>query len=67
MKIKVNTGKRETKIVGEKDGILLIDVKGKAENNEANKEIIRFFSKKYGRKVKMVKGLRSRRKVIRFL
>ena len=67
MKIKVNTGKRETKIVGEKDGILLIDVKGKAENNEANKEIIRFFSKKYGRKVKMVKVLRSRRKVIRFL
>ncbi|MBI2499739.1 DUF167 domain-containing protein [Candidatus Woesearchaeota archaeon] len=67
MEIKVNPGKRETKIIGEKNGILIVDVKGKAENNEANKEIIRFFSKKYGKKVKIIRGLKSKRKIIKFL
>ncbi|MEK6952159.1 MAG: DUF167 domain-containing protein [Nanoarchaeota archaeon] len=65
MEIKVNPRKRETKIIGEKEGILIVDIKGKTENNEANKEIIRFFSKKYGKKVKIVKGLKSRRKIIK--
>jgi len=65
MEIKVNPGKRETKIISEKNGIILVDVKGKAENNEANKEIIKFFSKIYGKNVKIVKGLKSRRKIIK--
>ncbi len=61
----MNVGKSKTKIVKEKDGLLIIDVKGRAQNNEANNEIIRFFSKKLGRKVKIIKGLRSRNKVLK--
>ena len=67
MEIKVNPGKRETKIIGEKDGILIVDVRGEAENNEANNEIMRFFSKKYGKNVKIMKGLKNRKKVLKFI
>ncbi len=66
MEIKVNSGKRETKIIKEKDGILFVDVKGKAEDNEANNEIIRFFSKKFNKNVKIIRGFKSKKKIIKF-
>ena len=65
MEIIANPRKRKTEIVGDNEGALIVNVKGKAENNEANSEIIRFFSKKLGRKVKIVKGFRSKRKILR--
>lgn len=67
MEIIVYPGKRKTKIIGEKDNILLVEVKGKPENNEANNEIIRFFSKKHKKQVKIIKGLKNKRKTLRFL
>ena len=64
MEIIVYPGKKKTEIIGEKQGVLLVNVKGKPENNEANNEIIRFFSKKYNKPVKIVKGKKSKRKTI---
>jgi len=55
--------KRKTQIIGERNGILLLEVKGKPENNEANNEIIRFFSKQY-KPVKIIRGLKSKRKTL---
>ena len=65
MEIIVNTGKKKTEIIGGKQEVLIVNVKGKPENNEANNEIIRFFSKKYGKPVKIIKGKKSRRKMLR--
>ena len=65
MEIIVSVGKRKTKIVKEKDGVLYVDVKGKAENNQANNEIIRFFSKKFKKDVKIATGLKSKRKILK--
>ena len=42
-----------------------MNVKEKAEGNKANIAIIKFFSRKYGKRAKIVKGLTSREKVIR--
>ncbi len=67
MEIIVNPGKKKTEIICEKDNILIVNVKGKAENNEANNEIIRFFTKRLNKNVKIVKGLRSRRKILKLL
>mgnify|MGYP001567409093 FL=1 len=65
MEIIVNTGKKKTEIIGGKQEVLIVNVKGKPENNEANNEIIRFFSKKYNKPVKIIKGKTSRRKMLR--
>ena len=40
-------------------------IKEKAENNKANKEIIKFFSKLLRKKVEIIKGLRSGEKVLK--
>lgn len=56
--------KKKTEIIDEKDGVLIVNVKGDAKNNEANNEIIRFFSKKY-KKVRIIKGLKNRRKILK--
>ncbi len=65
MKIIVYPRKKKTEIIKEKDGIIFLNIRGKAENNEANNEIVRFFSKKFGKNVKIVKGLKSKKKVIK--
>jgi len=65
MEIIVSTGKRKTKIIGEKQGVLSVDVKGKPENNQANNEIIRFFSKRCKKPVKIIKGLKNKRKTLK--
>ena len=67
MEITVHPNKKETKIIGEKDGVLILEVKGKPENNQANNEIIRFLSKKYNKQVKIVKGLKTKRKTLKFI
>ncbi|MEK6826464.1 MAG: DUF167 domain-containing protein [Nanoarchaeota archaeon] len=65
MEIIVHPRKRKTEILEKRNGVLIINVKGKAENNEANNEIIRFFTKKSGKKVKIIRGLRSKRKTLK--
>ena len=70
MEIIVNTNKKKTEIIGKKENKLIVNVKAKPENNEANNEIIRFFSKnkKYNPdslKVKIIKGLKSRKKILK--
>jgi len=62
LKIKVNVGKIKTEIVSSDPFVL--NVKEKAEKNKANLEIIKFLSKYFGKRVKIVKGLKSRNKII---
>lgn len=64
VEIKVKPGKPRTEIINEENGILIMNVKGKAVDNEANKEIIRFFSKLIGKKVRILKGVKNKKKVI---
>ena len=42
-----------------------VNIKEKAEDNKANIEIIKFFSKLLKKKVKIIKGLRSKEKIIK--
>jgi len=64
IEVKVRAGKPKTRIVSCEDGVFLLDVAAKAEDNKANIEIIKFFSRLAGERVKIVKGLRSKKKVI---
>lgn len=47
----------------EKDGYI-IKIKARAEDNKANKELIRFLSKMLGKRVKIKSGIKSREKII---
>jgi len=42
-----------------------VNIKEKAEDNKANIEIIKFFSKLLKKKVKIIKGLKSKEKVLK--
>lgn len=47
-----------------KDGKYFLELNAKPKNNEANLELIKFFFKEFKVRVKIVKGLRSRVKLI---
>ena len=57
------TGCKKTEIIKE-NGIFELNVKGRPEAGEANLEIIKFFSRKFKSPAKIVKGLKSKRKII---
>lgn len=62
--IKVRTNAPETKITKEESGTVYLDIKAKPENNKANIEIIKFFSRLYKKPATIIAGLRSNRKVL---
>ena len=67
MKIEVlvkRTGCKKTEVLLENKGVLELNIKGRPENGEANLEIIRFFSRMYKRPARIIKGFKSKRKVI---
>ena len=64
LKIKVKTKQKETKIISETDSEIILAVKSPPENNKANLDIIKFFSKQFKIKIKIIKGLKSKNKII---
>ena len=64
MKLKVKTNARKTEILEESLDEMALAVKGKPEKGEANREIIRFLSKHFGKSVRIVRGLTSKNKII---
>ncbi len=44
-----------------------VDIKEPAQDNKANIEIIKYFSKLTGKKVKILRGLKSKKKVLKFI
>ena len=62
--IKPNSPKNE--IIGYDDSkkAYKINIKEKAEDNKANKGLIKFLSKELGKRVKIKSGLRSKEKLI---
>jgi len=50
-----------------KDGICRVTIKERAEDGKANIEIVKYFSKLVGCRVRIIKGLKSKRKVIDYV
>ncbi|MCX6711612.1 MAG: DUF167 domain-containing protein [Candidatus Woesearchaeota archaeon] len=57
---------RKTEIIKQEQDTYYINVKGKAENNKANIEIIKFFSKYFGKPIEIISGYKNKRKLLRF-
>ncbi|MBU0757213.1 MAG: YggU family protein [Nanoarchaeota archaeon] len=68
LKILVKPNASKNRIIGwdDKRQALKIEIKAKPENNMANIEIIKFFSKTLKKNVEIVSGRTSKTKVLRF-
>ena len=62
--VKVKPNSPETKIVSETADEMTVEIAAPAENNKANIELIKFLSKKFGKHVRIVRGLTSKKKII---
>ncbi len=65
--VKPNSNKNELIGFNKEKNAYAVRVKTKAEKGKANIELIKFFSKLLKKKVEIVKGLKSREKVLRLI
>jgi len=63
--VKPNSSKNE--ITSMDSNILKVNIKAPAEDNKANVEVIKFFSRLTKKKVRIVSGLKSKKKLIEIL
>jgi hypothetical protein len=63
--VKPNSAKNEIIKFDKEKQAYKVNIKEKAEDNRANREVIKFFSKLLKKKVKIIKGLKSREKVLK--
>jgi len=61
VKVKVNCSSNK---FYSKDGFNFVELNAKPKNNEANIELIKFLSKKFKKRLKIIKGMRSKVKVL---
>jgi len=54
----------DTDEVAEKDGMLVVKVRAPARDNKANIGVVRLLSKHFNKKVRIVSGFKSKRKVV---
>ena len=64
LKIKVKPNSKEQKIIKINENEYKISLKEKAEDNKANIELIKLLKKYFGKNIKIIKGLKSRNKII---
>lgn len=64
IKAKVNVGKPISSIIS-KGKVWKINLKSRAEKGKANLELVKLISKELGERVRIVKGLKSKEKILR--
>ena len=62
--VKPNSSKNEIVDFDKENKTLIVKIAAVPEKDKANKELIKFLSKELKKKVKLVKGLKSRKKII---
>jgi uncharacterized protein (TIGR00251 family) len=63
--VRANATKNEIKGFDTEKGAYKVSIKEKAEGNRANIEVIKFFSRLLKKRVRIIKGLKSKEKVLR--
>ena len=61
VKVKTNCSRNNLVV---KEGKYFLELNAKPKNNEANVELIKFFSKEFKVKVRIIRGFKSRTKLI---
>ncbi len=63
--VKPNSAKNKIVKFDNSKGAYRVEIKEKAEDNKANIEIVKFFSKLLKKKVRILKGLKSKEKILK--
>lgn len=66
MKLRVKVNSKRTEILEETKDYIKLAVKAKPEKGAANREAIKFLSRHFGKPVRIIKGLKSKNKIISF-
>ena len=64
-RIKVRTNCSKTEITGKEGDVYRVNVKGVPEKGRANFEILKLFSKLLKKEVRIIKGFKSKEKVLK--
>ncbi len=62
IKIKPGSGKQEIEKISKDE--YRVCVKSRAEDNKANLELVKFLKKYFSKDIKIIKGLKSRNKIV---
>ncbi|HDJ27245.1 MAG: hypothetical protein DRN14_04770 [Thermoplasmata archaeon] len=62
--VRVRTGARESRILGTQGDVLIVELRARPERGEANRELIRLLRREYGGEVRILRGHRSRTKLV---
>ena len=63
IKVKVKPNSAKNKVLGlDEQGFLRVDIKAPAQKGKANKELIKFLSKHFKKRVEIISGFKSREK-----
>ena len=65
--VKTNASKNQILSYDEAKQIYKVQVKAPPVNNKANMEVIKLFSKKFGKSVFIVKGMKSKNKILKLI
>ncbi len=65
--VRVRPARPRSRIVGEENGILLVDLRSRPERGEANRELLELLQRRFGGRARIVRGHRSRRKLVEIL
>ncbi|MEM2856239.1 MAG: DUF167 family protein [Candidatus Nitrosocaldaceae archaeon] len=63
LKIRVISSSKEESVT-EEDGVIIVKVRAKAEKNKANMAVVKLLEKYYGKRVRIVYGMKSKDKMV---
>ena len=63
--VKPNSSKNEITGYDESRNAVKVNIKAPAEDNKANIEVVKFFSKLTGKRVKIISGLKNKKKIVK--
>ena len=66
VKVIVKPNSKKSEILSCEDSVYKVAVKAPAEDNKANIELVRFLSKKLGKRVSIKSGFKSKKKILKF-
>jgi uncharacterized protein (TIGR00251 family) len=65
--VRVIPNASRSRVAGEQDGFLKVYIKAVPEKGKANKELMDVLARHFGRKVEIVRGQTSRKKIVRLI
>jgi uncharacterized protein (TIGR00251 family) len=65
IEVKAKPGSKKEELEKVSDSRYIVGLKENAEDNKANLELLKLLKKHFGKEVKIIKGLKSKNKIVR--